>query len=119
MTNWNFQAALPPACDTCATNVSSLYDFIASSAPPHRLALLSYTQDQTMRSYLGLSAQQFANGLTELAAAQFSSSSNLAYFFLGGQSHVLLFNPTLTVNGVTLQQFITQMVTDDPSWKSP
>jgi len=119
MTNWNFQAAVPATCDSCATNVSSIYDFIASASPPHRLALLSYTQDQTIRSYLGLSAQQFANGLTELAAAQFNSPSNRAYFFISGQSHVLLADPTLTVNGVTLQQFITQMVTDDPGWKSP
>lgn len=119
MTNWNFQACLPPGCATCGSNVSSLYGFINSTVPAHRIALLSYTQDQTIRGYLGLSALQFSSGLTELSAAQFDSSTNTARFFIAGQSHVLLFNPTLAVNGVTLQQFITQMVTDDPVWKSP
>jgi hypothetical protein len=31
---------------------------------------------------------------------------------------VLWFSPTLTTNGVTVQQFVTQMVTDDKSWTS-
>ena len=118
VTNWDFNAVLPSVCASCATNVSSLYGFIASSAPAHRLALLSYTQDQTIRTYLGLSAVQFNDGLNELAAAEFNPYADLAYFFVSGQSHVLLQTPALSVNGVTLQQFITQMETDDPAWSS-
>jgi hypothetical protein len=118
VTNWNFTAALPLECASCESNVSSLYGFIATSAPTGRLALLSYTQDETIRSYFGLSAVQFASGLDELAAAEFSPYTNLAYFFVPGQDHVLALTPSLNVNGVTLQQFLTQMINDDPAWTS-
>lgn len=117
-TNWDFSAALPSLCATCLSNLSSLYSFSATNGTAHRIALLSYNQDQTIRGYFNLTANQFTTGLNELATAQLQSQANVAYFFVAGQAHTLLETPSVAVSGVTVQQFITQMVLDDPAWAS-
>ena len=48
----------------------------------------------------------------------FAPTSNFRSFLAGPSGHVLLFDPTLASASVTVQQFITQMVTDDPIWAS-
>jgi hypothetical protein len=118
LTNWDISAAIPQMCVSCATNMASLYAFVSGSAPPHRVALLSYTQDSTISAYYQLSTSVFNAGLNELVATEFGAYANLAYFFVSGQSHTLLESGTVGVNNVTVQQFITQMVTDDPAWAS-
>ena len=53
----------------------------------------------------------------ELLAAEFDPTPNFRYFIASGSSHVLLTRtPPITVGGVTLSQFLTQMVADDPAW---
>jgi hypothetical protein len=50
-------------------------------------------------------------------AAQFDPHPNFRYFIAGGPSHSLItLAPPVSVNGVTLGQFLTQMLTDDPAW---
>ena len=54
-----------------------------------------------------------------LAAAEFAPYTNAAYYFVSGSGHTfLLGSGSQSVNGVTLEQFITQMVTDAPTWTS-
>jgi len=53
-----------------------------------------------------------------VTAAQLDPTQNLKYFEVNASGHVLWFDPQLTTNGVTLQQFLTQMVDDDKDWAS-
>lgn len=117
--NWNVQAALPARCATCPTNTQSLYGFIATAAPTHRVALLSYIQDSVIPGFYGLSTSEFTAGLNDLVASEFDPYTNAAYFFVNGRDHTLLGGAySASVNGVTLEQFIAQMITDAPTWTS-
>jgi hypothetical protein len=117
-TQWNLPATLPPGCTGCAQSLDAMFTFYAKAFPNQRGALLSYTKDAVLPSFYGITTDQFTTGLEEEATSQLDPNPNLHYFFVDAMGHVLWFNPALTTKAVTLQQFITQMVTDDPAWAS-
>ncbi len=114
---WDVSSILPPGCPTCLTDNSAIYKYYSAALPNSKGALLSYVADSTLPTYFGISTAQFTAGLTEVQA-DLDSTTNLKYFFEAGPGHVLWSTPTLATNGVTLQTFLTQMTTDDPSWAS-
>jgi hypothetical protein len=116
LSQWNVGAALPPGCTTCAADLSTIYGYYETAFPSHRGALLSYTEDSVLPTFFGISTAQFTEGLGEDIARYFAPTSNLKYFTNDAPGHVLFLTPTLTTSSTTVQQFITQMVTDDPSW---
>ncbi len=115
---WGLASTLPKGCTTCSADLTTIFGFYADAFPDHRGALLSYTQDSVLPTFYGIKTAQFTAGLDELTAKQFDPTTNLEYFEVGASGHVLWFQPTLATNGVTLQQFLTKMVNDDPSWAS-
>jgi hypothetical protein len=115
-TQWNLPSTLPPGCTACATALDAIFGYYASVFPNNRGALLSYIQDSVLPSYYDITTSQFTTGLNEFTAAQFDPNANLHYFTVSGPGHVLFFNPSLTTDGVTVEQFITKMVTGDPTW---
>ena len=124
-TDWNLASTRPPGCTSCLTAIDTIYDFYSAQFPANRGALLSYTQDSVLPSFYGITESQFTTGLDELEASQFNPASdpNLAYFTVGATGHVLWFSRTLSAGNAstgtfTLQQFITLMESDDPSWRS-
>jgi len=117
-TQWDLAATLPAGCTGCATSLSALYSYYAGLYPQHRAALLSYTQDTVVPTYYEISNAQFQTGLTELVGGAFTSDPNFKSFTVNASGHVLWFNPTLASNGVTLQSFLSLMVTDSASWSS-
>ena len=116
---WNLAATLPPGCSACATSFDVIFAFYANEFPASRGALLSYTQDSVLPLFYGISTSKFTQGLGELETQQFAPTSTLKFFNEAGSGHELWFTPSLTTNGVTVQQFVTQMVTDDANWSSP
>ncbi|HTQ47016.1 MAG TPA: hypothetical protein VMI75_29880, partial [Polyangiaceae bacterium] len=90
----------------------------ASTVPGSRGALLSYTQDSVLPSFWGVTETQFTMGLDEDITNAFTPSKNLRVFQEAGMGHVLWFNPNLMTGGVSVQQFVTLMVTDSASWAS-
>jgi hypothetical protein len=114
---WNLAATVPP-CAACATNPTAIWSFYAQAFPTHRGALLSYTMDSVLPSFMGITTAQFTTGLSELESTQFAPNANLQYFTVGAPGHVLFFAPLLTQGTVSLQTFVTQMVTDSASWTS-
>jgi hypothetical protein len=115
-TQWNLAATLPSGCTACATRLDALYGFYGTTATGHRGALLSYVEDTTQPQVYGITTAQFSQGLQEELATY--GAPGLRAFMPNAPGHVLWFNPTLAVSGVTVQEFITKMVTDDPSWAS-
>jgi pectinacetylesterase len=119
-TTWNLLAALPPGCTTCKADLSTMYGFYEKEFATHRAALLSYEQDTVLPTFFGITTAQFTAGLNQDIGTYFGPTSSLKYFTNAGAGHVLWFTPTLTsgTGTTTVQEFITQMVTDDPSWAS-
>ncbi len=116
---WGLAAAAPPGCDSCQVDPSTLYGFYDETYPTHRGALLSYTQDSVLPSFFGISTGEFTSGLDEDLAAYFKPSDPLKSFVINQSGHVLFFSPELaTSSGVTVMEFVSQMVDDDAAWKS-
>lgn len=117
---WNLAATLPVDCVACSAALDAIFDFYSAALPDSRGALLSYTADSVLPGYFGISSAQFTAGLNELEATRFDPvlNPNLAYFTFGGSGHVLFFQPGITTNAVTLQQFLTLMESDSPAWGS-
>ena len=70
-------------------------------------------------SHYGLSSSQHNADLTEFLTGPFNPNMNFAYFILNGSGHVLLPGaPSDSTAGVNLEQFIGDMVTNDPGWTS-
>lgn len=115
---WNLAATLPPGCTACATRLDAIFSHYASVFPDHRAALLSYTSDPVLSLFYGISSSQFTNGLNEVVANQFDPYPNFHSYIVTGSNHVLWTNPSLSITGVSLAQWIGQMVDDDPGWTS-
>jgi hypothetical protein len=115
---WNLAATLPPGCTGCDSHLDALFPYYSQKFPDHRAALLSYVQDTTLPTYFGVTEAEFSMGLQEEISQNLDPSPAFKYFTNAGMGHVLWFNPTLTTGTVTVQQFVTQMVTDDPAWAS-
>ena len=115
---WNLSATTPPGCTDCATSLDAVYTFGSTTFPGSRGALLSYQNDSVLPSFYFITTQKFTLGLGEVEAQLFDPTMNLRYFNASGSGHVLWFDPALSTQSTTLQQFITLMVTDDPGWGS-
>lgn len=113
---WKLTATTPPGCTTCASDPSTLYGYYAQKYPDHRAALLSYSQDSVLPTYYGISVTQFTTGLDDVLTTQFQPNANLGAFVDDASGHVLFLTPTLTSGGVTVQSWITSMVTDASTW---
>lgn len=112
---WNLAATFPPGCTECAQRLDGILDFYAKTYPDHRGALISYTKDSVLPTFFGITQDKFAMGLEEQATTKFDPSQNLRYFIYSGSGHVLWGKPSLATNGVTVREFVTKMVTDDPT----
>lgn len=115
---WNLAATFPPGCTGCATHLDALFGFYTTEFKDHRAALLSYTQDTVLPTFFGISQADFTTGLQEEISTYSAPSASFKVFTVAAMGHVLWGKPTLATNGVTLQQFVTEMVTDAKVWNS-
>jgi hypothetical protein len=107
---------LPEGCAECESEISAIFGFYGMALPKNRAALLSYTHDQVISSYLMITQDQVAEGLGALAA-KLDVHDNVRYFYVEGNGHVLLGDPaTIGQSGVGLQAWLTGMLLDDPYW---
>jgi Pectinacetylesterase len=116
ITAWKLTSIVPAGCTTCASDPSTLYGYYAKKYPDHRAALLSYTQDSVLPSYYGITTAEFTTGLDDDLTSQFTPNANLGAFIDDAAGHVLFLSPTLASGGVTVQSWITSMVTDASTW---
>lgn len=118
-TSWNLDATVTPLCPGCRADLSALWTALRERHPADRLALLSSTQDATMRGFFGgMAAADFQAGVANLAA-KLSGIAGAASFRVNGTAHVLLFSPgTYVAGSTTLTAWLAQQVNDDPAWTS-
>ncbi|HET7844766.1 MAG TPA: pectin acetylesterase-family hydrolase [Xanthomonadales bacterium] len=117
--NWNLAATIPAGCSACFNGIDNLYTYNAQQLPNRRGALLSYRPDPTLSAFFQISQSSFSNGLDIVRAVHFDPFSSRRYFVLGASGHVLFDDPGNTgTGGVTLEQWLTQMLSDDPGWSN-
>lgn len=116
---WDLSPVLTQICgdDACEDDLSVVHASLAADFPSDRMALLSSRQDRVFASYVGLSGDEYQAQLELLASEVLAPSGAWQPFFVDGDTHSLLFDPTSAAsNGVTLQSWLTQMVTDSDAW---
>lgn len=114
---WNLGAATPPGCTACADDLHALVPFYGTVFAGHRAALLAHTHDSVIGYFFAQPGSGVEAGLHALATLM-APYELWRHFYVTGSSHVLLFDPDVAQNGITLRTFLTQMVTDDPAWSS-
>jgi len=117
-TQWNLDVAFPPGCAECLTKFDALFDWYGKAYPNQRGALLSYQTDTVISQFYGISTAEFSMALDALETTRIDPYKNLHYFNATGMNHTLWGKPMVATNGVTVQQWLTQIVTDDPAWTS-
>jgi hypothetical protein len=116
---WNLDAALPPDCLDCKTSLSALITYYADKFTTQRGALLSYTRDNVISAFYSIQTTKFEEGLKVFTKNQLEGKESFRYFYVDGQSHVLLSNPDIAAkSGVVLRDWLSQMLSDDAGWKS-
>jgi hypothetical protein len=133
-TDFNFDATLPADCSACrgadGGGLGNLLPYYAAKYPDERMGLLSTTQDDTIRSFFGygysatcdvpirggMPPADFEAGLLELRTID--TSANFHTFYMMGTQHTFLYDDldAAMVGGITLRQWITELVDADPAW---
>jgi hypothetical protein len=129
--SWDLATVLDPLCTpACKQDLSLILTSLEGRYPTDRLALLSSTQDETMRWFyadlssfppMQMAPATFETGLRNLAAAIEDDSAappgETHAFVVAGTSHTMLGHPgAFTSQGTGLFEWLGQQVSDDPAW---
>ncbi len=131
---WDLGGALTPLCGLeCATDMSLVFPALQRKYPGDRLALLSSTQDATIRGFFGtftstppfvtpMDATTFENALRALASQieDATPPGETHAFVVVGTSHTMLGHPAdfTSSQGTNLVDWLGQQVNDSTSWSS-
>lgn len=117
-TAWNAQ--FPAACPACATDFPSLADYLFTTFPHGRFALLASDQDQTLRTFFGYTPADFAVQTNALLTTRYDPRPNAKYFFLqhSAQHTMLGQYDTEAIGSVTLKAWLGQWARGDAGWAS-
>lgn len=111
---WNM--TLPASCTGCTTDVRNVLPYLATQMGNDRFALLSYTQDKTIRAFTGiLIPQQYENAVMDLRPRLGAKQKT---FYVGGDSHVIIKQDPLpsTAAGLSAATWLQRFANDDPAW---
>ncbi len=131
---WDLGGALTPLCGVgCATDMSLAFPALETKYPDDRLALLSSTQDATIRAFFGaftttwpyvvsMDATTFETGLRDLAGRieDATPPGETHAFIVAGTSHTMLGHPAdfTSQHGTSLFDWLGQQVNDDAGWSA-
>ncbi|MFL5301982.1 MAG: pectin acetylesterase-family hydrolase, partial [Anaeromyxobacteraceae bacterium] len=116
---WNIDPVLDAACAGCRDDLSLIVPALVSRHPADRFALLSSTQDAVIRSFALLPPPLFEAALRKTVIDRFDPLPQARTFLVAGDAHVLVAAPArYTASGVTLTEWLRQIVERDPAWKS-
>ena len=113
--SWNLAAATPAGCTNCATDIDAIIAFYGANMTGHRAALFSYTQDSVISLFFQIPGTSVEMGLEALATTM-QPFDIWRHFYVTGTTHTVFLTPAVSQNGVSVREFVTKMVTDDPTW---
>lgn len=117
---WRIDEVVLSVCgDDCALDLSRIVPALRARWPEDRLALLSSTQDEVIRAYVGLGPAGFESALLQLRAERFEPLAGAETFLVPGDFHTMLGAlERFTAGGVPLSEWLRLQVEDDPAWAS-
>jgi hypothetical protein len=116
---WGLSSALPPGCAGCADDFRAIHQHYAVSYPDSRFAYLSYDADLVVSLGAVMDPLSFRATLKRLQLDTIRPIANARYFSPGGTAHTMLYDLASVASGsVTLGDFLTEMVSDSPTWSN-
>ncbi len=124
---WGISKVFPSGCTDCKIgNIDAIYDYLATTYPKKRFALISSLADKTLRKFYGfgnsppkdLTADDWKKGLNDIADNKLSKLSNWRVFFIDSDVHVFFTKTglTTTTKGTQLSDWITAFNDDTDAW---
>ncbi|MEO8549114.1 MAG: pectin acetylesterase-family hydrolase [Kofleriaceae bacterium] len=123
---WNTRAILPVDCDHCLGDnpYPRLYSYLSAKYPASRFAFLSHDQDLVISAgFLELPPYPFFYfSMKAFTLGGLGPLPNWRYFVAAGTAHTTVYDLSGTSLEahlrVTLDVWLGQMASDDPSWRS-
>ena len=140
--SWNLDAALPAECTACRQpdggGLENAVGFLADKYPDRRMALVTSTQDGTIRSFYGygypdctagasdplMPADVYEGGITELRDHTLATHPNFRVYSKDSMDHVWLLYPPDTISprsdgtGEHLAKWLDEMLDPKATWNS-
>ena len=118
--SWNLDAVLMPVCGAlCKDDFSRIIPSLTARYPNDRMSLLSYAQDPTISSFLGVTTTTFEANLASLSTEVIAPEPAFKTFVVPGMNHTMLGSPASTfAGGVQLSTWLGQQISGDAMWKS-
>ncbi len=134
--SWKMGATLDSFCPSCQSDISLGLSYVLGTYQTDRVALLSHTQDATIRAFFGTYSYSLPSpGITPMPAATFETAlralgtqvmdpktANGKYFFTAVPSptdHPTLEDPSVVgTPNPGLAAWIQEMLSDSPDWIS-
>jgi hypothetical protein len=141
-TMWNLDAAFPPGCTACSQpdggGMENALPYLADAYPDRRLAIVTSTQDGTIRSFYGygypdctagasdplMPADVYESGITQLRDVELAGHDNFRVYSKDSQDHVWLLYEPETISphsdgsGEHLSDWLEAMLDPSAEWNS-
>jgi hypothetical protein len=110
---------LPAGCTGCATDLTALPAWLATTFPAGRFALTANMQDGVLQLFFGLSPAGMSVATRSLLDTAYTPNANARWFAVDSAGHTMLGNLATTgAGGVTLQDWLARWYGGDPAWAS-
>lgn len=111
---WNMQL---PGCADCATSFGAVVEHVRASHPGMRFALITSTNDETIRSYFGYGLNDMTAQVNALVDASYTHTNGRA-FVVAGTQHVLLggYRTLVEPGGRSLKSWVDAFVAGSADW---
>jgi hypothetical protein len=118
---WNYTPFFPESCTRCNEQILYLYDWILRRDTRVRIGLFSSYYDHVIgTSFLDMEPEAFKSLLVSASGTIHAAHrKRFNRFLIEGDTHCIgevASQYSYTVKSVTLLQWITRLVTDDPAW---
>jgi hypothetical protein len=111
----SWSVRLPPRCSTCAGGLSPLFEYDRGAYPAARFAFLSFQLDTALPGFYGATEDEVAGWLGAFEQS-FAGLPGTRSFVAPGAGHVVMDPTRDAATSAAVSTWLTQMVTDDPSW---
>lgn len=118
--NWNLDPITTPVCGpNCVEDMSKLFTGMSARYPNDRMGVVSFTTDYVIAGYYKIDVWNYWKVLADFSKTAIEPTTNFKRFHVDTWGHGMLTNiGGYSVSGTKLTNWLAQMASADPAWKS-